>query len=127
MASKYVISNAHCMFSDKTFDKPYKYSELLVKKKTSEENIFFINMQITLQYGKMSKEFLKVSVKNYTNHEKFNKETYDYDITIIELAKEVNLTTYTPACIAMTSDTKSFDNKNGLVYGKILIIDHFEC
>ena len=54
----------------------------------------------------------------YTNHEDFNTVTTDNDITIIELAQEVDLTTYTPACLAKTSDTTTFDGKTALVYGE---------
>ena len=40
----------------------------------------------------------------------------------IELAKEVDLTTYTPACLAKTSDTATFDGKKAWVYGENRLI-----
>ena len=61
---------------------------------------------------------MTIDVTKYTNHEDFNTVTTDNDITIIELAKEVDLTTYTPACLAKTSDTTTFDGKTALVYGE---------
>ena len=59
-----------------------------------------------------------IRVVKYTNHEGFNKKTFQHDISIIELAKEVDLTTYTPACLAKTSDTNTFYGKKALVYGE---------
>ena len=70
---------------------------------------------------------MTIDVTKYTNHESYNTLNSDNDITIIELAQEVDLTTYTPACLARTSDTTAFDGKSALVYGgltlKFLIID----
>ena len=65
-----------------------------------------------------------INVKNYTNHESYNpkNKSSPYDITIIELAEEVNLTTYTPACLAKTSDNTTFDGKNAWVYGEIILL-----
>ena len=62
---------------------------------------------------------ITIDVTSYTNHEKFIIDTYDNDITIIELAQAVDLNTYTPACMAKTSDTTTFDWKNAWVYGEI--------
>ena len=60
---------------------------------------------------------ITIDVAAYTNHESYSFP--DNDITIIQLAQEVDLTTYTPACMAKTSDTNTFDGKNALVYGEI--------
>ena len=72
--------------------------------------------------GEGSLTELTLDVSSYTNHENYNKVTTDNDITIIELAQEVDLTTYTPACMAKTSDTTTFDGKNAWAYGEIMII-----
>ena len=53
---------------------------------------------------------------SYTNHEDYDSITTDNDITIIELAQEIDLATYTPACMAKKSD--NFDGKNAWVYGE---------
>ena len=69
--------------------------------------------------GEGSLTEMTIDVTKYTNHENFNTSIFmDNDITIIELAQEVDLTTYTPACLAKTSDTTTFDGKNAWVYGK---------
>ena len=63
---------------------------------------------------------ITIDVTSYTNHEKFIIDTYDNDITIIELAQAVDLNTYTPACMAKTSDTTTFDWQNAWAYGEII-------
>ena len=63
---------------------------------------------------------LTLDVTSYTNHEDY--KTSNYDITIIELAQAVDLTTYTPACMAKTADTTTFDGKKAWVYGETIFI-----
>ena len=63
--------------------------------------------------GEGSLTEITIDVASYTNHE----NGLPNDITIIELASEVDLNTYTPACLAKTSDTTTFDGKNAWVYG----------
>ena len=47
------------------------------------------------------------------NHEDYGKPTeVSNDITVIELAEELDLTVYTPACLAQTGDTTAFDGEN---------------
>ena len=63
-----------------------------------------------------------VDVKQFINHESFNykvTKSYDHDICILELTEEVMLTTYTPACLAKSSDATTWDGKNALVYGNM--------
>ena len=68
--------------------------------------------------GEGSLTEMTIDVTKYTNHENI----FDNDITIIELAEEVDLSTYTPACLAKTSDTATFDGKNAMAYGEIMMI-----
>ena len=60
-----------------------------------------------------------VQVKSIMNHENYQPATgsLDNDITVLELMEEVDLDTYTPACLAQTSDATTFDGKNAVVYG----------
>ena len=62
------------------------------------------------------------NVTSFIKHESFNLTSLDNDIALIELAEEVDLTTYTPACLAKTSDTATFDGKNATAYGEIMMI-----
>ena len=61
-----------------------------------------------------------MDVAFYTNHE--NYKFPHNDIAIIELAEEVDLSIYTPACLAKTSDTTTFDGKNASVYGNLTYV-----
>ena len=63
---------------------------------------------------------MTLDVASYTNHESYSFP--DNDITLIQLAQAVDLTTYTPACMAKTSDTTTFDGKNAWVYGEITLL-----
>merc|ERR1711981_286813 len=103
VASKYVISAAHCMF---TLDG------------TALANTDFqirIGEHDLTTTGEGSLTEMTIDVASYTNHEDFIMP--NNDIVMIELAQEVDLTTYTPACMAKTSDTTTFDGKNAWVYG----------
>ena len=64
-----------------------------------------------------------VQVKSIMNHENYAPATgsLDNDITVLELMEEVDLDTYTPACLAQTSDATTFDGKNAWVYGQIIL------
>ena len=64
---------------------------------------------------------MTIDVTSFTNHENYDSSTKDNDITLIELAQEVDLTIYTPACMAKTSDTTTFDGKNAWVYGEVIV------
>ena len=65
---------------------------------------------------------MTIDVTSFTNHENYaGAPTWDNDIAIIELAQEVDLTIYTPACMAKTSDTTTFDGKNAWVYGEVIV------
>ena len=71
--------------------------------------------------GEGSLQEITLDVAKFTIHESYNKSKHHHDITVLELAKEVDLTTYTPACLAKTSDTTTFDGKKASVYGEIEI------
>ena len=63
-----------------------------------------------------------IDVTSIIIHDGYDRVTSDNDIAIIELAEEVDLTTYTPACLAKTSDTTTFDGKNAWVYGERILM-----
>ena len=69
--------------------------------------------------GEGSLKEITIDVRKIYSHESFKDTpptgTPGYDIAVIELAQEVDLTTYTPACMAKTSDT--FDGKMAWAYG----------
>ena len=50
---------------------------------------------------------------SYVTHENYAKPTeVSNDIAVIELVEELDLTVYTPACLAQTEDTTAFDGEN---------------
>ena len=67
---------------------------------------------------------MTIDVTSIIKHEDYDyfSFTFDNDIAIIKLAQEVDLTIYTPACMAKTSDTKTFDGKNAWVYGEVVLL-----
>ena len=64
---------------------------------------------------------MTIDLASYTNHEDFISVKNGNDIAIIELAEEVDLAIYTPACLAKTSDTNTFDGQKAWVYGEIFL------
>jgi len=103
VASKYVISAAHCMYLHDTKPVPSSQVKIII----GEHDIS------TPEWGGIGE--MTIDVAKYTNHESFS---YPYnDITIIELAWEVDLSIYTPACLAKSSDTTAFDGKTALLTG----------
>ena len=124
VASKYVITAAHCL--------PGGVSPSDIKAGQKTQNFFSKNniiVQIKLgdhdfaSTGEGSLTEMTIDVTSFTNHENYaGSPTWDYDIAIIELAQEVDLTIYTPACMAKASDTTTFDGKNALVYGETVVL-----
>ena len=61
-------------------------------------------------------------VANFTNHEKWFVPDQGigegYDITLIELDQDIDLTRHTPACMALSSDTFTFDKEMAWAFGK---------
>ena len=66
--------------------------------------------------------FKEIAVAAYKNHESYDSSSNEYDITVITLNEAVDLATYTPACMAKTSDTTTFDLQTALAYGKTIIL-----
>ena len=55
----------------------------------------------------------KLAVASYVNHEDYGKPNrFSNDITVIELAEELDLTVYIPACLAQTGDATAFDGED---------------
>ena len=78
--------------------------------------MLFNFFEFGLFYAVLEKSKKTIDVTKYTNHEDFTMP--NNDIVILELAEEVDLATYTPACLAKSSDTTTFDGKTALVYGE---------
>ena len=56
--------------------------------------------------------------ENFTKAEKIQKKLNKfYDLALLELSEDVDLATFTPACLARASDLTTFDNKMALATG----------
>ena len=108
VASKYVVTAAHCMFLDQDATQPVSASDITVR--LGEHDLASSTDTTILK---------DVKVKSIMNHESYKPATgsLNNDITVLELEEEVDINTYTPACLAQTTDATTFDGKNALVYG----------
>ena len=119
VASKYVISAAHCMYrSRKNKD---NISLVIGVKKNLQVRIGDHNLKI-MNETKLEEKF--INVVNITFHPAYN-QTFNatsvtrkgYDIAILELKETLDLNVYTPACLAKVTDRTTFDGKNATVAG----------
>lgn len=109
VASKYVVTAAHCMFYDQNAQQPVPKTEVNVR----------IGDHDLAATGETSIAEKTIAVTNIFNHESYAPAggSLNNDITVLELAEEVDINTYTPACLAQTSDTDTFNGKTAQVYG----------
>ena len=117
VATKYVITAAHCL-----------YHEGFKTEKTVDEIAVRIGEHDRKQEGeeKLPADF--VNIKTIHKHPKWglDKETSQklpieaisvYDIAILELERELDLTKYTPVCLPKKSDLYRFDGKSATAAG----------
>ena len=109
VASKYVITAAHCMFFDQNAQQPLAATNVKVR-------IGDHDLDAT---GETTIPEKTISVSKIINHPGYNPAggSLNNDIAILELAEQVDLNVYTPACLAQTNDTATFYGKIAQVYG----------
>ena len=64
--------------------------------------------------SKLGRKAVKVS--QIIKHPDYDTSNFNRDIALLKLAEEVDLNTYTPACLPKTTD--NYEGKNAWVYGK---------
>merc|ERR1712107_917293 len=109
VGSRYVVTAAHCMFKDPAGSVRTNPSEVIV----------LIGDHELGTSGETSLEERELRVSTITNHEDYRASSaalYN-DVSVITLSEELDLCVYTPACLAKTTDTTTFDNKTAQVYG----------
>jgi len=105
IASQWILTATHCMFKDREQTIPQTAAELLVVLGEHD-------LQDDTE-SKLPKKVVKVS--QIIKHEDYDKSTSNNDIALLKLSEEVDLNTYTPACLPNTAD--NHDGKNAWVYG----------
>ena len=123
VASKYIISAAHCMFE-------YDDNGIVTAATTADQIAIRIGDHNLDLDGETSLTAQFVNVIKITNHPDYNQQigqesviSDGHDITILELEEDLDLNTYTPACLAKTTDTTSFDGEMATVAGWGVIDD----
>lgn len=106
IASKYVVTAAHCMFSI-TDGSPWTERDISVSLGDHNIDIF----------GETQIPEKTIQVVNIIKHENYINVLAGDDIALLELAEEVDLNVYTPACMARSSDVTTFDGVMAQAYG----------
>ena len=106
MASKYVVTAAHCMFFE---EEPLLASD--VKVRIGDHNL------ATTEETTIEKTIGVANIYNHEDYDENDEYSNDNDISVLELSEELDLNTYAPACLAQTSDTDTFNGKMAQVYG----------
>ena len=111
VASKYVITAAHCMFE--------YWDDLVVGVTTAEEISVMVGEHNRWQQGETNIPEKRIDVKRIINHPNYDQPMnaawvgprLGHDISILELEEEVDLNVYTPACLAEAADFHTYDGK----------------
>ena len=121
IASKYVITAAHCMYdyndNKVIFDK-FEAQEIAVR--IGEYNLANINGvgETGIEEWRNIK---KINIHpDYPIKKLYKGKTmkgYEYDIAILELTEVIDLEKFTPACLAKVSDGTTFDGEKVRVVG----------
>ena len=107
VASKYVVTAAHCLYFD---------VDSTIPKVPSDINITLGEHDLSIK-GEGTLDEKTVGVAKIFRHEKYDSGTMVNDIAVLELSEDVDIETYTPVCMAKTSDSKSFYGKPAKTYG----------
>ena len=115
VASKYVISAAHCFQS-------VNNSGIITAVTAASDVRVWIGDHNIFTSGETSLTEKQVDVVSLIHHDNYQmtigqQATGPYDLTVMELAEAVDLNMYTPACMAKSTDATTFDNKTAIVAG----------
>ena len=123
VASNYVITAAHC------FVEKDRYTDIITKVMTASEVLVGIgDHDVTTDNEYKPLQTIRRSVSKLDIHKDYVTEVgrpigYHYDIAILRLQTEVDLQTYTPACLARTLDKDMFYGKKATVAGWGVLAD----
>ena len=94
VASKYVVTAAHCLFLDGAAKHPKNSSDINITLGEHDRSI--------KDEGVLPEK--TVGVDKIFRHEDYNPKNMFNDIAVLELSEDVDLETYTPVCLPKTSD-----------------------
>ena len=115
VASKYVISAAHCFQTVDDFG--------FITGVTDPSDVrVWIGDHNLFTSGEPSLTEKQVDVVSLIHHDNYQmtigqQATGPYDLTVMELAEAVDLNMYTPACMAKSTDATTFDGKTAIAAG----------
>ena len=107
IASQWILTAAHCMFKDDEGTQPWTAGDLKIILGEHD-----IASQTEEQIQRKAVEVAKI-----INHPSYSSATSRNDVALLKLSEEVDLNTYTPACLPNT--TQNFEGEKAWVYGKI--------
>jgi len=108
VASKYIVTAAHCLFFDTENTQPMAPGDVTVTLGEHDRS--------TSGEGTIAEK--TVSIANIFRHESYASPSgFSNDIAVLEMSEEVDLDIYTPVCMAQTTDTDTFYGKSAWVYG----------
>ena len=122
VASKYVITACHCLYEYKEdpaglFDPEATFKPVREYKAIEiEVSIGDHKLDTTNETGREK----RVKVKSIKKHYKWDRDrgvTHGYDIAILELEVEVDLTIHTPACLAKLTEGTRFYGERAVAAG----------
>ena len=120
VASKYVLTAAHCMFHqilDPECPSNSTCQPIIVGEVTAEESFVVVGEHNWRETDETNIQTMSIDVQRIINHPNYDQPMnatwvgphLGHDISILELEKEVDLNVYTPACLAEAADFHTYD------------------
>ena len=119
VANKYVISAAHCFIQNIGTQFATERDPSVFRIRVGDHN-----WDIT---GETSLPEKTVKIAKLTHHPRYDGSLSPpeaWDLTVVELAETLDLETYTPACMAKTTDANTFDGKTATQAGWGLLAEY---
>ena len=107
VASKYVVTAAHCLYFDVDSNIPKVPSDIKITLGEHDRSI--------KEEGILKEK--TVGVAKIFRHEDYDPKNMFNDIAVLELSEDVDLETYTPVCLPKSSDTNVFYGTVAEAYG----------
>ena len=121
VASRYVITACHCTYQ---YDRK-KFPEFPVRGKYGHSEIIVIIGDYKQRSVNETGREKRIKVKSIKRHRKYEVNqpipgkalNNGYDVAILELEEEVDLTKYTPACLAKQTEGTKYDGEKAVTAG----------